>query len=368
MLKLFLLLAICMVLAYCSQKSILVVPLTEKFKLDIPFVLIIFLLTCLVGLRTFYDDTYTYIKGFEDAESLRNYIDSDPDLFSNPLYYAFQAFFKYHISNNSHHFLFINAFFSISSMIWFIRKYSVNFSFSILIFFCIGMILVPMSAMKQGIAIGFSLIAIDQMLKKRYILFYLILFIAFLFHAYTIILVVLPLFIGRPWTIFTYFTICVIAFLLITFESTISTILSVSDEVGKNLNEEALLDSQGINLFRLAVFSVPPLLSLFFQDLLNKTYTKEKNLLMHMSILSFLIMGMGIFSAANLFGRSAIYFEIGSIVVLPWIISEMFDRESHNVAHVIVGGCYLAFFAYMVQDFSSAYRAIELMDFIKTFI
>ena len=89
---------------------------------------------------------------------------------------------------------------------------------------------------------------------------------------------------------------------------------------------------------------------------------------MNMSILSFLVMSLGIFSAANLCGRSAIYFEIGTILILPWIIDEMFDEESHNAAYLLVGGCYLAFFAYMVKDFSSAYRAMGVVEFIKTLI
>ena len=89
---------------------------------------------------------------------------------------------------------------------------------------------------------------------------------------------------------------------------------------------------------------------------------------MNMSILSFLIMCMGIFSAANLFGRSAVYFEIGTILILPWVVEEMFNKESRGAAFVIVGSCYLLFFAYMVKDFSYAYRSIDIVEFVRSII
>ena len=368
MIKLMILLAVSMCLAYCSQHGILVVPLTKKRKLDIPIIIIIIMLSLLIGLRTHYDDTQNYITMFMDSPTVSEYHDSSPGFFSNPLFYYLQSFFRHNVMDNHHLFFTVVAFFTISCIIWFIAKYSSNFPFSILLFFCIGMVLVPMSAMKQGLAIAVSLIGIDQLLKKRYIVYYLLLTIAILFHAYAIMLIVLPLFIGRPWTIFTYVIIGAVIIVLFTFESTITSFLSVAEDAGKSLNEEVLLDSQGINVFRLAVFAVPPILSFLFLELLNPSYNKNRHLFMNMSILSFLIMCMGIFSAANLFGRSAVYFEIGTILILPWVVEEMFNKESRGAAFVIVGSCYLLFFAYMVKDFSYAYRSIDIVEFVRSII
>jgi len=368
MIKLMIILAVSMVLAYCSQHGILVVQLTKKRNLDIPLIIIVVILSLLIGLRTQYDDTENYIKTFLECETLSSYLKSDPEFFSNPLFLMYQSFFRHSVTANYHLFFLTIACFTLSCIMWFLRKYASNFCFSILIFFSIGLVLVPMSAMKQGLAIAVSLIAIDQLLKKRYLLYYLILTVAVAFHAYAILLVVLPLFIGRPWTIFTYVTVFAVVFVLFTFEATITSFLSVAEDAGKNLDEEILLESQGINIFRLAVFAVPAILSFLLQDIFNPSYNKNRQLLMNMSILSFLVMSMGIFSAANLFGRSAIYFEIGTIIVLPWMVDEMFDNESRSVGYVLVGGCYLAFFAYMVSGFSSAYKSIGLVEFILTLI
>ena len=368
MIRLMILLAVSMCLAYCSQHDILVVPVTKKFKIDIPLILMILILSCFAGLRTSYNDTDTYVEAFKIAPTISEYIDSSPEFFSNPLFYLMQSFFRHIIMNNYHLFFFTIALFTISCILWFIRKHSSNFPFGILIFFCIGMILVPMSAMKQGMAIAILLLGVNQLLKKRILLFYVFLTIAVLFHAYAILFVILPFFLGRPWTIFTYIAVGTVAFVLFSFESTITGFLSVAEEAGKNLTEEALFESQGINLFRLTVFAVPPLLLFIFQEILNPSYTKNRQLFANMSILSFLIMSMGIFSAANLFGRSAVYFEIGTILILPWIIEEIFNKESRATAYVFVGGCYLTYFAYMVKGFSHEYKAIDVVEFIQTLI
>ena len=138
---------------------------------------------------------------------------------------------------------------------------------------------------------------------------------------------------------------------------------SAAEETGKNLSDEELLDNNGVNLFRLAVFSIPPILSFFFQDRLNRSYDEKKSLIMNISILSFLIMCMGLFTAANLFSRGATYFEIGSIVILPWILEEIFEKKSARFVSIIAGICYLALFVFMMQGFDYNYASIGIGEF-----
>ncbi len=368
MLKIMILLAVSMCLAYCSQHGILVVPLTQKRKLDIPLIVMIILLSLVVGLRTSYNDTYIYRVSFNNASTFNEYINSSPGLFDNPLFYAFQSIFRHYISANYHLFFIVIAFFTIASFIRFIHKYSHNFTFSIFLFFAIGLYVFCMAAMKQCLAMAILSYAIDHLINGKYIRYYLLLFLAILFHAFAIVFIVLPLFTQKPWTITTFIVIVGIVAFLFTFESTINSVLSVAEDVGKDINDEQVLDTASINPFRLAVYSIPTIISFVFQELLNNNYSKSKNIFTNMAILSFLIMAIGIFGGANMFGRAAIYFDFGMIIVAPWLIDEIFATESRNLSHIFVGGCYLAFFAYMVKDFSSAYHAISLIDFFQTLI
>ena len=357
---------ICIILAYCSQNRLFSVRLTEKINLDIPLIAIILILGFFCGLRIGYNDTYLYIKNFQSAQTVSDYFNSSPEIVDNPLFYAFQNFFRHEISENYHLFLLTFSFFTNTTLILFIRKYSTNFMLSMMVFFAIGLFYDTMGAMKQTFAIAILTFALRALFKKKYLLFYIIVFIAFLFHTYAIFFAILPLFIKRPWTLFTYITIGTVVILLMSFQSAIDILLSAAEETGKNISSEELLDNIGINPFRLAVFGVPPLLSFVFQQQLENKYNPEKSILMNMSIISFLIMALGIFTAANLFGRCAGYFEIGTIIMLPWILENIFDDRSIQMASLVVGLCYFGFFIFLSDGFDAKYVSISFGKFLET--
>ncbi len=362
---LLILLGISLVLAYCSERKILTLSVTKHFSVDLALTALIVMLSLVCGLRTAYNDTSTYIGFFNGAPTLEEYWADSPDLFGNPLFYWFQSFFHHHISNNYHLFFLVIAFYTVSSFVDFIRRYSENFVFSILLFFTLGLYISNFAAMKQCLAMATLTYAIPKLLDKKYIQFYLIVFVATLWHAYAIMFVILPIFMSKPWTLVTYITIAAVIFVLATFESTISGFLERAEDIGKEISESEVFDTASINLFRLAVFGVPPLLSFLFKGTVNDGISSQKSLMINLSILSFLIMCLGLASAGNLFGRSAIYFEIGTIIILPWIIDRLFTKASARLVFQIATICYLAFFLYDTRAFVAEYRAIGFMDFLR---
>lgn len=351
-------------LAYCSQCGSGYVKLTREKNIDVPLVVMIVWLSFFCGLRISFNDTGTYIVGFQNAPTAEEYLADGLNLFGNPLYYLFQSVFRHHISENVHLFLVLIAFFTITSFVCFIRRYADNFTFSILLFFTLGMYLSNFAAMKQCIAMAILMFAVEKLLDRKYVWFYVLVFIAMLMHTYAIMFAILPLFTNKPWTKITYITIAAVAFVLFTFEETITEFLEYADELGKDISETEVFETDSINLFRLAVFSVPPLMSFIFRNRLNPGMNRTMCLMMNMSILSFLVMCLGLNSAANLFGRSAIYFEMGTIIVLPWIIRELFEEHSAKMVTGVAAVCYLAFFMYDTRNFGSEYRAISFMEFL----
>ena len=160
--------------------------------------------------------------------------------------------------------------------------------------------------------------------------------------------------------------IIAVVFVVFTFESTITSFLEFTEDTSREISEEYILDSAGINLFRLAVYAVPPLVSFIFQELLNDNYTHTQNILMNVGILSFLVMALGLTGGANFFGRAAVYFVLGTICILPWLVKQIFSEESKAVGTTIVGSAYIVFFLYSVLDFSSQYRAISFDVFLSS--
>lgn len=365
MIDLLLLVAGSLVLVYCSERQIGALRLTDKIIIDIPLTVMVVWICFVCGLRTNYNDTSGYIMSFQSAEPVASII-GDLELLGNPAHHLFMSFFKYHISANYHVYFLVIAFFNIISMIRLIRRHSDDFTFSMLLFFTLGLYVFNFAALKQSIAMAILNFAIEKLLKKKYLQFYLIVLLAALFHTYAVMFVILPLFTNEPWTKITYLTIGAVVVLLFAFEPVLTQVLEYADEVGKNITASHVFGTNSINLFRLAVFAVPPGLSFVFQGRLRNKMSPAMCLMVNMSILSFLVMCLGINSAGNLFGRSAIYFEIGSVIALPWIINELFDRRSASVVKIIAFACYFAFFAYDIQGFNSTYRAITFTQFLET--
>lgn len=355
-----------LILAYCSEKHIITLRLTRRRSLDLPLIVMLLWLCFFCGLRTAFNDTEAYIMGFQNSETVEQLFADKINLLSNPLYYLFAAFFRHHISDNYHLFLLTIAFFCIISTVRFIRRHAHNFTFSMLLFFALGMYLSNFAAMKQSIAMAILLFAVDNLLEKKYIRFYLIVILAALFHTYAIMYAVLPLFTNKPWTKITYLTIGAMLFVLFTFESTITEFLEYADELGKDISATEVFETDSINVFRLAVFSIPVLLSFAFQGRLNRNMPPIMCLMMNMSILSFLVMCLGLNSAGNLFGRSAIYFEMGTVIVLPWIIWRLFEEKSAMFITTVASVCYAVFFWVDTQSFVTSYSSISFSQFLES--
>ena len=355
-----------LVLTYFSERHIATISLNSRYRLDVPLTVMLIWICSFCGLRTAYNDTITYISGFMNAASVEQILAGDINLLGNPLYYLFVSFFRHHISDNYHLFLLFIAFFNILSTVRFIRRRGYSITFSMLLFFTLGMYLSNFAAVKQSIAMAILTYAIDSLLDKKYARFYLIIALAALFHTYAIMYAVLPLFTNKPWTKITYLTIGAMLFVLFTFESTITEFLEYADELGKDISATEVFETASINVFRLAVFSIPVLLSFAFRGRLNRNMPPVMCLMMNMSILSFLIMCLGLNSAGNLFGRSAIYFEMGTIIVLPWIIWKLFNKRSATFITAVATACYFVFFLFDTQNFADSYRAVSFSQFLET--
>lgn len=366
MIKLLTVFTIALLLAYCSQKNILVFNTESGKRIDLPLIIMIIMLSFFCGLRTHYNDTYIYRKIYENAPTLSKLFSEGIDIFQYPAFYGLQSFFRHHISENANVFFLFNAFFSISSILLFLRKHSVDFVFSTILFFSLGLYISHFASMKQCLAIAILTFAVEALIKKKNWLFLSLVFVAMLFHTYAILAIVLLAFTNKPWTFITYIAIAIIALFLLTFESTITGLLSYADDLGKTYTAEGVLEDQGINPFRLVIFSVPTLISFLLQEFVQDEYDRKNSIFMNMCILTCLIMCLGIGSSANLFARTSFYFEVGIIIAFPWFLHQVFDVSTERFVTTLASIGYIAAFIITNINFSEEYRAISLIDFIKT--
>lgn len=361
-----------MALAYLSErqtKAVLAEGKEYKVYKDPFFIALVVMLVLFTGLRTAYNDTYNYIRMFYDAPTVAEFI-SDPDnlnIFKNPLYYIFQDSIK-ELTGNAQHLIFISSLYTQICFLTFFKKYSKHFAQSIFIFVTLGTLAFTLAALKQVVAMATLTIAFRFLEKKKWGWYFVFVFIAMLFHTYALAFVLLPLFMQRPWKWFTYIFVFFMVVLLMNFEEAITSFMDQAEEVGKVIADYEVFEDTTTNVMRLAVYAVVPFISLVFQKWIFHDSTRTENLLAHMSIISLAFMSMGTQSGANMFGRMANYFELGTICILPTMIERTFEKKTARIITVIAALCFLGFFAYanaINSSFDAGYRATSIFSLFK---
>lgn len=330
---------------------------------DLCLVLLVIFWSLFAGLRTDWNDTTAYIGMFNESVKIGEFI-SDSANFSptqNPLFYLLMSLVRT-FTDQSWVFLTLCSFFVNISFINFIKKFTPNqdFALSIYLFVTLGTYMFSLEAVKQVLAMAILLYAISALIEKKYKKFYVLVLIALLFHTYAVLLVVLPFFTSRPWRFKTYAVVIVTLLILRNFQGTITAVIGYADTVGKEIAEEEVFSGYGMSLFRVAVYAIVPLATFVYQKKLIPLMDKRKYLLTNMSILSFMFVLMASQDGANMFGRMAKYFEIGTSCMIPFILRTLFERKSLRMVVVIVMILFMCFFLYDNAGFATEFRAYYL--------
>jgi hypothetical protein len=358
-------------LAYASQKETercAASGIAYKMNTDLAYILLVVILVLFAGLRTRYNDTENYIKGFQKTPVLWLFL-SDPENlkpFTNPLFGLYESFLKL-FTDDPQVMIFTTAAFSQVCFIRFFKRYSENFAFSVFLYITLGTFVFSLAAIKQVLAMAVLSLAFPCLQKKQFGRYYLLVVVAMLLHTYALAFALLPMFRGRPWSLFTFGFLAITAVVLLNFEDAITAFMDQANELGKTIADYEVFEDATINVFRLAVYAVPPLISFAFQRWVLKNNKPIDNILIHMSIISLGFMILGTQSGANMFGRMGNYFELGTICCLPQMLNKTFEKRSFRLISSLACLGFIGFFVYanaVKLDFDQQYRAIGLWQFL----
>lgn len=341
-------------------------------RADVFMVATILWLTCFSFLRTSYNDTYNYIYAFQNSESLAEGFQKGifTDLTGNPLSELYESVMR-SITSNYHVYFLIPALLSSFAVINLFKKYSVTPSFSLLIFFSIGTYVMYIAALKQCIAMFFLLMALPYAIDKKYVKFYLLVFIAVLFHTHAFMFALVPLLMEKPWGKITWILLGATLFSMATYDSTLGRFMEYAQSLGAMVAEIEVFDSHQINILRVIVYWIPAVLALMFRRRLFSASTREENLFVNMNAVSAFILTIGLVQGANLFARMAAYFEIATAVALPWMIKKLFTKQSAQLVTFVAVVLYFGYFLYefgISKNFGTEYSAITLWQFFRELI
>lgn len=336
----------------------------------IPFFMLILTLALPITLRRTFNDTGAYIRGFYQAEPITELFRSgNIHILGNPLFSIYRSFVHTFTDNYMIYFLF-PAFFVQYSYIRFIRRHSPSLVVGVGLYLFLGTYVFSIAAMKQTLAMAVLLYAVEALIDRKYVRYYLLVFIAFLFHTYALGFLILPLFTSKPWSVRNFLVLFLVLFVSQNFETVIGSFLEFASESGKNVSEAEVFDAAGINPIRVAVYAVTPLFALIFRRyIFTGVEDREHNILVNMSFLTVSIMAIGLVSAANMFARMGQYFEFGVICSLPWMITKPFDQRSTRLISFVAIVCFFGYFCYanLVQIyFDDHFGRYTVMEFLQS--
>ena len=341
-------------------------------KSDVFVLIACFLMICFVFLRESYNDTANYIFFWRNADSMQVLLEKGTllDLTGNPLSMLWQSF-SHEISDSFHVYFLLPAVVINISAIKLIKYYSVNPSFSVLVFFSIGTYIMYMAAMKQCFAMFFLLWSIPYAERKQYGRFYLLVGIAILFHTHAFMFAIIPFLFNKPWGKTTWIGLGVALFSMATYDVTLGAFMEYAQSIGMLVDESELFDGHQINVLRVVVYWIPTILALVLRKRLFHNSSRMENLFANMAIVSSIILMVGLVQGANLYARMAAYFEIAAAITLPWMIRKLFNKQSEQLVTTMAVICYFGYFLYefgVSKPFGSQYRAITLWQFIMELI
>ena len=333
---------------------------------DIFITVIIAWMTCFSFLRTSYNDTYNYITMFRDAPSVSEYIaEKGIGLGGNRLSYIYEAM-MHELTDNYHVYFFFPACLSSYAVVKFFKRYSVNPAFSLLIFFSVGTYIMYMAALKQCFAMFFLIMSIPYLENKKYGRFYLCVLIAMTFHTHAFMFLLVPFLCGKPWGKRIWILLGAAIFAMANYDSTLGAFMSFAESIGAFVADIEVFDGPAINMLRVMVYWIPPIIALVFKKRLFRDSTRMENLFVNLSCVSAFILTIGLVEGANLYARMAAYFEIFTALALPWMIKKLFTKPS---AKIVTGSATVLYFIYFYYEFAvsksfdTEYSAITLWQF-----
>lgn len=339
--------------------------LTKKNHEKLFTFILILVLSVFCGLRVWYNDTVTYKQMYEQAPLIQDFWTSEDASLAGGYGFGLLNSVMKTIGFSTQDYLMFYSFMTIIPYVLFVRKYCPHFMFGVFLMFTTGFYTFTFAAIKQCMATGLCLLAVMAAVDRKWGRYSLLIILACLFHPYSIVYLLVPLMMFRPWTIRTY--IYIIGFIIVGFalDSLLGTILDVTDMIGANYDEGSFV-GEGVNLFRVLVAFVPLALSIPYHKLLFHDAGRTEYLMFNLSMIHALIMFVGIFGTANYFARLANYFLPAIVVVLPWMLNKLYYKHRGFLKTSCIIG-YLGFFYYdnvIVRHFDSMFAKTSLWDYI----
>lgn len=305
------------------------------------------------GCRSNVADTSAYIMSFEDYPN--NLSSAYSMIFDetrrDPGFLFISVLIKQFISTDYTVWLSIIAVVSGIGVMIPLYKYSCNFGISIFLFVASCQFTWMFNGMRQFLVASIIFGCTGLVLRRRFIPYAII--VCLLSTIHTSALILLPTYFivtGEPWDKRTMLFIGLII-LAMLFTSQFTGLLedAVENTNYANSMEEFKSTDDGTSIMRIAVESVPIVIAFMYRNKIKNKLTPIIKLSINMSLVS---SGLYIISkiarSGIMLGRLPIYFSMYNLILLPWLIKNIFNKEEKRLVYYLMIVLYLVFFYYQM--------------------
>ena len=230
-------------------------------------------------------------------------------------------------------------------------KYSSNFGISAFLFMASCQFSWMFNGMRQFLVASIIFACTGLVLRRKFIPYAIIVCILSTIHISALILIPMYFIVtGEPWNKRTMLFIGAII-LAILFTSKFTGML---EEVVENTDyatsmEEFKETDDGTSIMRIAVESVPVIIAFVYRNRIKDKLTPIIKLSINMSLVaSGLYVISKIARSGIMLGRLPIYFSMYNLILLPWLIKNIFNKEEKRLVYYLMVILYLAFFYYQM--------------------
>lgn len=311
------------------------------YLLAIPYVL-------WAGGRKVFGDTEQYRATFLEMPSRLGQIGSYMSSIKKG--YAFKLFellFKCLVSHSDIALFILIAAIQIICLVYVYRKYSTNYWLSFFFFVASTDYLTWMhNGIRQFVAASILFLCVPMIAKKRYFPAVIITLLVSQIHGTALIFLPFIFIInGRAWNLRTLlFIVAMIGAVL--FANHLTGFLANALEDTAYEGDIEMLNSAGTSIFRVLFYSVPAFMCWFFRPYLDRANDSLINVCANLSIVTAGFYVFSFFTSGVLMGAIPIYFSLSNYILIPWLLKNVFDRDSAVFLETVFVLVYSAFFYY----------------------
>lgn len=344
-----------LIFALGKRKTVTSEGITVNTEIDINrdtqtffFIVGVVIFAYVTGQRFAFGDTIAYMYSFSETTTTVSDVLSNFKLGEEQLFLLIKVFIKQYISTDPRVFIEIISFITIVPILYFYFNYSGDLKFALLLFVLSGCWEHSMNGLRQYLACAIMLMALSLLYKRKWYLYIPIVILAAQIHTSAYIFIVVYFIANKPaWGKFTKILLIIGLFLLVTYPITgsfMNNLFVENTDYGEKYNTSDFTNN--VNMFRLAVMSVPVVVSFINRKNMIGKY-KYYDIVFNMSLLCAMCTLIGIFS--TVYARLNLYFEVFNVIILVWNINDMVKRERYKWIRFACIVCFIVYFIYQMM-------------------